>query len=158
MVRESMKNWLLILVLGASTVLLAKDKPYESFLKNLKSHIGHYELVKGNKRCNGDQLVLFNDKNIEEGFRIGHDIYFSSISDSSPSEEQSGDCSVNTKYSYTSSSISLRTEISRCPASLKKEEAVSTKVFSIKEGRIYYSVKENGFSCEYKKVANKGGK
>lgn len=151
-----MKNWLLIFALVASTVLLAKDKSYDEFLKNIKSMEGEYEVVNGNKSCSDGSLSLFNKSKVEEGFRLGHTIVFGAL-DSSGSE-QSGDCAVDSKYSFTANSVTLMTEVSRCPASLKSDEAVTTKVFSFKDGKIFYSVKENGFVCEFKKVASKGGK
>ena len=155
MVRESMKYWLLTIVLGLSTVLLAKDKSYDEFLKNIKEMQGEYELVKGSKSCSDGSLALFNESNVEEGFRLGHHIFFGALNSSG--DEKSDNCSVNSKYSFTANSITLTTEVSRCPASLKAEESVSTKYFNFKNGRVYYSVKETGFNCEYKKVATKGG-
>ena len=146
-----MKNWLLIFTLGASTLLLAKDKSYDEFLKNMKKMEGEYEVVKGHKSCSGGTLSLFNKSKVEEGFRLGHTIVFGALDTSG--SEKSGDCAVDSKYSFTANSVTLMTEVSRCPASLKSDEVVTTKTLRFKDGKIFYSVKENGFTCEFKKMA-----
>lgn len=141
---------LLLLALGWSSMTFAVDKK-EAFVQKVKSMQGHYKVAKGSSKCSGGHLSMISGKS-EEGFHLGHDIFFGSMS--GPMSEKSDDyCAIDYSYNFTENSVTQITKISRCPASLKADESVTTKIFGFKGDSIYYTVKELGLKCEFKKVA-----
>lgn len=144
---------LLSVAFGWSSLGLTADGETEQFLKQVAASSGEYEVVSGHKSCAGGYLG-FNGKDQKAGFHLGSDIVFGAL-DAPASEKVEDYCVVDTNFKVTKSSITQMLKVSRCPASLKKDEAVTTKTFSFVGDKVIYSVKENGFKCEFKKV--KGG-
>lgn len=141
---------LISVVFGWSNVSLATNNETELFLKQVEAHTGEYVVSDGHRDCSGGRLA-FNTEDRTGGFHLGSDIVFGAL-DAPATEKVEDYCVVDTSFKVSKSSITQVLKVSRCPASLKKDESVTTKTLTFNGDKITYSVKENGFKCEFKKV------